>query len=62
MLIGWFGNQWFMDFNSFSQIELYLEKRILDWRFYILGHGAWGMGHGAWEMREMREQGRQGEK
>lgn len=24
MLIGWFGNQWFMDFNSFYQIELYL--------------------------------------
>jgi hypothetical protein len=53
MLIGWFGNQWFMDFNSFCQIELYLDKRILDWRFYILvwalgiGHGAKGKGQRA---------------
>jgi len=43
MLIGWFGNQWFMDFNSFCQIELYLDKRILDWRFYIL---VWAKGKG----------------
>ncbi|MFN6564679.1 MAG: hypothetical protein RMY28_033460 [Nostoc sp. ChiSLP01] len=35
-----------MDFNSFCQIELYLDKRILDWRFYILGWagGAGGAG------------------
>ncbi|BAY79606.1 hypothetical protein NIES25_60910 (plasmid) [Nostoc linckia NIES-25] len=32
-----------MDFNSFCQIELYLDKRILDWRFYILG---WAGGRG----------------
>ncbi|WP_445637695.1 hypothetical protein [Nostoc sp. DSM 114161] len=31
-----------MDFNSFCQIELYLDKRILDWRFYILGIGQAG--------------------
>ncbi|PHJ58085.1 hypothetical protein VF14_21040 [Nostoc linckia z18] len=43
MLIGWFGNQWLMDFNSFCQIELYLDKRILDWRFYIL---VWAKGKG----------------
>lgn len=36
-----------MDFNSFCQIELYLDKRILDWRFYILGW-ALGIGHGPW--------------
>jgi hypothetical protein len=41
MLIGWFGNQWFMDFNSFYQIDLYLGRRVLDWRFYIL-IGEWG--------------------
>jgi hypothetical protein len=51
MLIGWFGNQWFMDFNSFYQIELYLGRRVLDWRFYIL-IGDWALG-----MEEMREQG-----
>jgi hypothetical protein len=26
-----------MDFNSFYQIELYLDRRILAGRFYILG-------------------------
>jgi hypothetical protein len=58
MLIGWFGNQWFMDFNSFYQIELYLGRRVLDWRFYIL-IGNWELGIGNWALGigEMREQG-----
>jgi hypothetical protein len=47
MLIGWFGNQWFMDFNSFCQIELYLGGRVLDCLYFRLGNGALGIGHGA---------------
>ncbi|ODH02170.1 hypothetical protein A4S05_25430 [Nostoc sp. KVJ20] len=50
MLIGWLGNQWFMDFNSFYQIELYLGGRVLDCLYFRLGIGNWALGIGHWAL------------